>query len=205
MRADFIAMRGTPWRTPGHGRAVTSSQSCDGTGCFLLHLHRMRCVPVMPRRRLEKLAAPLEHDTGGLIRWPHSQKLPKETHGRCEIARSIGGKAEVIERNPAWRWGSGFGDRKQFVDGQSTNSSIDHQPVELARLDAIAGKAARLLSDDDVGAVFLVGGFEPARNIHRVADDRVVEPELRSDIADQHFTGVNPDSNLKHITAVIGL
>src|ERR1700677_3886491 len=185
--------------------AATPSQSCDGDGCVLLHFHCVRCVPLIPRWRLKKLAASLEHDTGGLIRRPHSQKLPKETESRREIPRSIGGKAGVIQREPAWRFGSGFGDRKQLVDGQSTNSSIDHQPVELARPDAVAGKAAGFLSDDNVGAVFLFRGPKPTRNIHGVADHGVVEPELRSNIADQHFTGVNADPNLERIAIVIGL
>ena len=60
-------------------------------------------------------------------------------------------------------------------------------------MDAIAGKAARFLSDDDVGAVFLVGALQPAGDIHGVADHRVVEPKLRSDIADQHVAGIDAD------------
>ena len=39
---------------------------------------------------------------------------------------------------------------------------------------ALAGKTARFLPDDDFGAVFLIGPFEPACDIHGVADHRVV-------------------------------
>ena len=39
-------------------------------------------------------------------------------------------------------------------------------------------KAARFFANDNIGAVFFVGTFKPARNIHRVANHRVVEAEF---------------------------
>src|SRR5216683_6306567 len=70
-------------------------------------------------------------------------------------------------------------------------------------MDAIAGKAARFLADDDFGAIFLVGAFKSARNIYGIADDSVIEPEFRSDIADQHVAGIDADAHPERPAAVI--
>jgi len=101
----------------------------------------------------------------------------------------------IIQRHPGWSHGAAFGDVKQFVDCDSACPSIDHQPVEFAHMDAIAGKAARFLADDDFGAIFLVGAFKSARDIYGIADDSVIEPEFRSDIADQHVAGIDADAH----------
>src|ERR1700678_320910 len=144
----------------------------------LLRLHRIGRVPIVTRRRLDVLQAPLEHDARGLIRSPCVQNLLEEVCRACEIAAAIGCKAMLIERHPVQRRSSGFGDVEQFVDSDPTCPSIHHQPVQFAHLDALAGKTARFLPDDDFGAVFLIGPFQPACDIHGVADHRVVEPHF---------------------------
>jgi hypothetical protein len=62
--------------------------------------------------------------------------------------------------------------------------SIDGHAIELADEDSIASKMACLLADDDGGSVLLVGAFKPARDIHGVADDRVVESHIGPDVSD---------------------
>src|ERR1700678_3368681 len=52
----------------------------------LLRLHRIGRLPIVTRRRLEVLQAPLEHDAGGLIRSPCIQNLLEEVCRACEIA-----------------------------------------------------------------------------------------------------------------------
>jgi hypothetical protein len=54
------------------------------------------------------------------------------------------------------------------------------------------------------GAIFLVGAFESARDIYGIADHRVIEPEFRSDIADQHVAGIDADAHSQRPAAVIG-
>src|SRR5271168_3342151 len=120
------------------------------------------------------------------------------------MAGPIGRQTGLVKRNPAWGFRSVFGNADQLIDRQSARAPIDHEPVELAHANVIAGKTARLLSDDDLGAVFFVGALEPAGDIHRVTDHRVVEPDLRADIADEHFARIYPDPNPKRAAAVIG-
>src|SRR5882762_2421987 len=139
----------------------------------------------------------------GLVRCPRIQNLLEETCRIHKITAAIGRKTGFVQRHPGGSHGSAFGDVKQFVDCDSARPSIDRQPVEFARMDAIAGKAARFLADDDFGAVFLVGAFKPARDIYGITDHRVIEPEFRSDIADQHVAGINADTHPERPPAVV--
>jgi len=54
---------------------------------------------------------------------------------------------------------------------------IDRQPSTFAHMDAIAGKAARFLADDDFGAYSLVGAFKAGSRIFTASRHRIVEPE----------------------------
>src|SRR5258705_3570116 len=170
----------------------------------LLGFHCVRRFPILSRRRFEILAASSEHNARGLVGRPRLQNLLKQAYGNGEIARAIGGQAGIVQRHPSWRHGSAFGHIKQFVDCNSARPSIDHQPVEFAYLYVIAGKAARFLSDDDYGAIFLICAFKPARDIYGIADHRVIEPEFRSDIADKHVAGIDADAYSERPAAVIG-
>src|ERR1700719_3878803 len=83
---------------------------------------------------------------------------------------------------------------------------LDHRPsaVQFAYLYLIAGKAARFLSGDDFGAIFLVCAFKPARDIYSIADHRVIKSEFRSDIADKHVAGIDADAHSERPAAVVG-
>ena len=70
-------------------------------------------------------------------------------------------------------------------------------------MNLVAGQPAGFLADHDVRAVLLVGGFEPAGDVHGVADDRVVEANLGTDIADQHVAGVDADAHLDGAAVVV--
>src|SRR4029077_2638021 len=98
--------------------------------------------PVFSGRRVEKLAAAGEQDARGLIRRPRGQDLLEQIRRPGEVARAVGGEAALVERSPARRLGCAFGDTEQFVDRQPALTAIDREPVELAHLDAVAGKAA---------------------------------------------------------------
>src|SRR5260370_23168502 len=106
----------------------------------LLRLHGAGRFPILPRRRLEILAASFEHHARGLVGYPCIQDLLKEVCGSREIAAAIGRKAAIIERHPGgWR-GSAFGDVKQFVDGNSPLASLNHQPAEFAHFNTTPGQ-----------------------------------------------------------------
>src|SRR6185312_11979890 len=64
------------------------------------------------------------------------------------------------------------GKADQFVDADRLVLALDHDEVELARLDRRAGGFARHLRDQDVAAVGLVGALEPRGEVHAVAERR---------------------------------
>src|SRR3954447_16189859 len=111
------------------------------------------------------LVASLDHDAGWLVCRPCIEHVLEEACCTREVAAAIGRKAALMEGHPGREHGSVFGDAEQFVDRDAAGPAIDRQTVEFAHEYAIAGKAAGFLADDDVGAIFLVGAFEPAGDI----------------------------------------
>jgi hypothetical protein len=139
------------------------AHTADRQPVGLFHFHRIRRLPVLAWRCGKKLATAREHDTRRLIRSSLRKNLPEELHGASEILHPIGTETALIEYHPRWPFGSAVDNIQKLVDRKSARASIDHQAVELAHLDAVTGEAARFLSDDDLGAIFLVGAFETNR------------------------------------------
>ncbi len=75
------------------------------------------------------------------------------------------------------------------------------RPAGRAREPMIRSPASRRVSGPMmiVRAVDLVGAFKPAGDIHGVADHRVIQPDFRSDIADQHVAGIDADPDLARL------
>ena len=122
---------------------------------------------------------------------------------RGKIARAPGGKPGLVAFYPIERTAELAGHSQQFVDLQAARAAIDREPVEFANDDAIARQPARFGTDDDRGAVSLVGALEPAGDIHGIADDGVVQPHFRSDIADQHVAGIDADADFDGLAVVV--
>ena len=51
--------------------------------------------------------------------------------------------------------------------------------------------------------VVLVGTFQTACHVHRIANDGVVQAQLGTNIADQHAAGVDPDPDLQRLPPVV--
>src|SRR5258708_3499627 len=66
--------------------------------------------------------------------------------------------------------------------------------IETSQDKASAYRAGCNLTDQDAAAIDLVGSFEARRQIHRIADNRVVESGCRTHVPHDRVTGVDADS-----------
>src|SRR5689334_13323624 len=120
-----------------------------------------------------------------------------------EISGAPGGKAFFIRRDPVAHVLAFARHAEQLINLQAAGTAIYREPVKFAHDDTVAAEAPCLRADDDGGAVALVGAFQPAGDVHGIADHRVVQPNLRTDIADQHVAGIDADADFYFLAMVI--
>src|SRR5580693_1372582 len=84
--------------------------------------------------------------------------------------------------------------RKQRVHADSLGLAFDRDEIDLDQF-RIAETRNRLLADHQIDAINLAQAFQPGSEIHRIAEQRVIEMSPRAVIADAAFAGVDADAN----------
>src|SRR5262249_14613978 len=67
--------------------------------------------------------------------------------------------------------------------------------IDLSTPDVVLQLLEGELAEQDVDPIVLRRALEPRRQIHRVADDRVLHPLERADVAGDELAGVDPDAD----------
>src|SRR3984893_14174107 len=68
--------------------------------------------------------------------------------------------------------------------------AFDRNEIELDQLRIIEARR-RLFADNQIDAVDLAEALQPRRQVHRIAEQRVVEVGLRAEITDDAFAGID--------------
>ena len=88
------------------------------------------------------------------------------------------------------------GAAQQRIDALGAAAAARHDPLELPEHEPVAGPARRFLRDDDRVAEELGGLLQAGRQVHGVADDRVVAARLRAHVAGDHLAGGDADDRV---------
>src|SRR4029077_13583424 len=131
-----------------------------------------------------------DHLVGREVEFAHRQNPFEQFDCFAEVARAIGFEPPFVEGYPTRRRAPALYKPQQFVDGSSLRPTVDRNAVELANGNRVACFTSRRLADDDAGAIESIRPLDPAREIHRVADGRIVQPRVRAYVADKTITGV---------------
>src|SRR6202035_6062452 len=84
--------------------------------------------------------------------------------------------------------------RKQRVHADSLGLAFDRDEIDLDQF-WIAETRGRLLADHQIDAINLAQAFQPGSEIHRIAEQRVIEMLLRAVIAHAAFAGIDADAH----------
>src|SRR5437899_2366984 len=85
---------------------------------------------------------------------------------------------------------------RQGVDAYRLGLALDRHQVELDQSRHVEPRRRRL-ADDQIDAVKLGQPFEPGGQVDRVAEQRIIEALLRSEIADAAFAGIDADPDME--------
>src|SRR4030095_14629458 len=138
-----------------------------------LRIRRERPVPVR-RRSCGVARAACPQRSGGAVAFELGEALAR----RRELAARVRGESLFVAIvDPAPRAAGA----QQLEHAHAARAPLHRHAVDEAEVEPGAGLLAHRLADDDRGAVALVESLEARREVHRVADRRVVEPLGRAD------------------------
>src|SRR5262245_60144180 len=92
---------------------------------------------------------------------------------------------------------SGVSSADQRVNGFRFCSSDHPNKVELEDSEFLLGLLSCLRSDDNRNAVIFGLAFQACSNVYRIAEHRIVEAKVGSEVSDQASTGVYADADAK--------
>ena len=93
--------------------------------------------------------------------------------------------------------------RRQRVDVAGFALALDRYEIDFDQR-RIAEALSRLFADHQIDAVDLAEAFQPRGEVHRIAEQRVVEMLLRAEIADDAFPGVDPKADAHREEDLVG-
>src|SRR6266404_1161090 len=87
---------------------------------------------------------------------------------------------------------------RQGVDAHRLPLAPDRHQVELDQPRHVEPRR-RLFADDQIDAIELGQPFEPRGQVHRIAEQRIIEALLRSEIADAALAGIDADADVQRV------
>src|SRR5207237_5771489 len=78
--------------------------------------------------------------------------------------------------------------RQQFVDACVRHHALGDDAVDVSATKAVSNSREYVLADENVGAVLFVEPFEPSRQVHDIAEHRIVHGFGRSAFAHSDFS-----------------
>src|SRR5712691_9141075 len=89
---------------------------------------------------------------------------------------------------------------ERLVDPKRLQAAYHTDCVDLTPPECRSGEGHRRFGSEDRGGKIFVGAFEARREVHDIADDRIVEAPPRSDVADECLAGIQSDPVAQRMT-----
>src|SRR5713226_6501479 len=86
--------------------------------------------------------------------------------------------------------------RRQGKDAHRARLALDRDEVELNQAGVVEPRRG-VLADDQIDAVLLGEPLEPRRQVHRIAEQRIIEALVRAEIAYAALPGVDADADMQ--------